>query len=57
MTNEGSARDPDAVDHALLAVVRQDGRATLAELADGHHLRRRNDLVTIDLLWTITGLI
>jgi Lrp/AsnC family leucine-responsive transcriptional regulator len=34
MANEGSARDLDTVDHALLAAVQHDGRATLGELAE-----------------------
>ncbi|MFC7546863.1 Lrp/AsnC family transcriptional regulator [Plantactinospora sp. GCM10030261] len=33
MANEGTAMDLDAVDHALLAAVQADGRATLADLA------------------------
>ncbi|MEU4218515.1 Lrp/AsnC family transcriptional regulator [Actinoplanes sp. NPDC026623] len=38
MANAGSARDLDPVDHALLAAVQRDGRATLGELADAIQL-------------------
>jgi Lrp/AsnC family leucine-responsive transcriptional regulator len=35
MTNNAPARTLDAADHALLAAIQRDGRATLAELAAG----------------------
>jgi Lrp/AsnC family leucine-responsive transcriptional regulator len=38
MTNAPFARDLDSVDHALLAAVQRDGRATLAELAEAIQL-------------------
>ncbi|SNR75542.1 Lrp/AsnC family transcriptional regulator [Actinoplanes regularis] len=38
MTNDRSLRELDTVDHALLAAVQRDGRATLAELADAIQL-------------------